>query len=121
MIYLSKYQDNPSPEPVGTGESSSMSPERSCGGIEEVSGKKNTQTLFNPITLLNAKHTPIGKFLLPVMTIAFLLILLLSSSTVTGGGGTATCVVTFMPVASLAGDNPVMIGERKIVNREFKK
>jgi len=34
-------------------------------------------------------------------------------TTVIDSGGTATYVVTFMPVASLAGDNPVMIGERK--------
>ena len=82
MIYLSKYQNNTSPEPVDTMESTSRGFKRSCGRIEEVYEKTITQTLFNPLTLLSAKHKPMRKFLLPAKAMGFVMILLFSVSLV---------------------------------------
>ncbi|MFA5817479.1 MAG: hypothetical protein WC865_17895, partial [Bacteroidales bacterium] len=47
MIYLSKYQDNPAPEPVETEESFSMSPERNRCRVGEGFRKKNNLGKIN--------------------------------------------------------------------------
>ncbi|MDP3003768.1 MAG: hypothetical protein Q8N38_11640, partial [Bacteroidales bacterium] len=75
MIYLSKYQDNPAPEPVKTEASPSMSLDCNCGRIKGVHEKTITQTQFNPLILLSAKHKPMRKFLLPAKAMGILMIL----------------------------------------------
>ena len=100
MIYLSKYQHHPAPLAVEAMGSDSRGLERSCGGIEEVLGKRDTQTRFNPSILPGATHKPVRKFLLPVKAMVLVVVLLTSVSvamsadrfSVASGAWTSTAV-----------------------------